>query len=76
MNDFHQKLAQAIRDVGQELIDQAEDISGTNPMLSNLTITIHFDPEWNMLNPMIDVDKEYLCRRAVDRLKGENDDHD
>ena len=74
MNDFNQKLAQAIRDTGQELIDQAEDISGTNPMLSSLTITIYFDPEWNMLNPTIDVDKEYLCRRAVDRLRGENDE--
>ena len=74
MNDFNQKLAQAIRDAGQELIDQADDISGTNPMLSSLTITIYFDPEWNMLNPTIDVDKEYLCRRAVDRLRGENDE--
>lgn len=42
MNDFHKRLAQTIRDVGEELIEQAEDISGTNPMLSTLTITVVF----------------------------------
>lgn len=72
MTDFHKRLAQTIRDVGEELIEQAEDISGTNPMLSSITITIDFDPEYNMLNPTIEVNKEYLCKRAIDRLnKGE-----
>ena len=72
MNDFHKRLAQTIRDVGEELIEQAEDISGTNPMLSTLTITVVFDPDFNMLNPTIEVNKEYLCKRAIDRLrKGE-----
>lgn len=69
MTDFHKRLAQTIRDVGKELIEQAEDISGTNPMLSSITITIDFDPEYNMLNPTIEVNKEYLCKRAIDRLK-------
>ena len=64
MTDFH-----TIRDVGEELIEQAEDISGTNPMLSSIMITIDFDPEYNMLNPTIEVNKEYLCKRAIDRLK-------
>ena len=73
MNDFHKRLAQTIRDVGEELIEQAEDISGTNPMLSRITITIDFDPDFNMLNPTIEVNKEYFCKRAIDRLrKGEN----
>lgn len=73
MNDFHKRLAQTIRDVGEELIEQAEDISGTNPMLSKITITIDFDPDFNMLSPTIEVNKEYLCKRAIDRLrKGEN----
>ena len=72
MTDFHKRLAQTIRDVGAELIEQAEDISGTNPMLFSITITIDFDPEYNMLNPTIEVNKEYLCKRAIDRLnKGE-----
>lgn len=69
MTDFHKRLAQTIRDVGKELIEQAEDISGTNPMLSSITITIDFNPEYNMLNPTIEVNKEYLCKRAIDRLK-------
>lgn len=69
MADFHKRLAQTIRDVGEELIEQAEDISGTNPMLSSITITIDFDPEYNTLNPTIEVNKEYLCKRAIDRLK-------
>ncbi len=73
MNDFHKRLAQTIRDVGEELIEQAEDISGTNPMLSRITITIDFDPDFNMLSPTIEVNKEYFCKRAIDRLrKGEN----
>jgi len=72
MNDFHKRLAQTIRDVGEELIEQAEDISGTNPMLSRITITIDFDPDFNMLSPTIEVNKAYLCKRAIDRLrKGE-----
>ena len=80
MNEFHRQLTQTIRDVGQELIDNAEDISDTNPMLSRMTITIDFDPELNMRTPTITVDKEYLCKRAIDRLRekcglgGESDD--
>lgn len=75
MNDFHKRLAQTIRDVGEELIEQAEDISGTNPMLSRITITIDFDPDFNMLSPTIEVNKEYLCKRAIDRLrKGETNE--
>lgn len=76
MTDFHKRLAQTIRDVGEELIEQAEDISGTNPMLSSITITIDFDPEYNMLNPTIEVNKEYLCKRAIDRLKKGETNHD
>lgn len=70
MNEFHKQLAQVIRDVGEELIEYAEDISGMNPMLSNMTITIDFDPFNNMLNPTIAINKEYLCKRAIDRLRG------
>ena len=71
---FCEKLAQTVRDVGQELIDNASDIAGENPMLSSMTITIHFEPEFNMLAPTIDVNKVYLCKRAYERLKGESHD--
>lgn len=66
--DFVMKLTNAIRDAGQEIIDRAPDIAGKNPMLSNMTITISFDPEIGMCCPTIEVNKEYLCKRAIDRL--------
>lgn len=72
MNDFNEKLTKTIQDVGQELIDNAEEIVGTKPLLSRMTITIDFDPEFNMLSPTIEINKEYLCKRSIDRL-GQNE---
>ena len=72
MNEFNEKLAKTIQDVGQELIDNAEEIAGTKPLLSRMTITIEFDPEFNMFSPTIEIDKEYLCKRAIDRLSNEH----
>lgn len=74
--DWLVKLTKAVQDAGQEIIDRAPDIVGTGEMLARMTITIDFDPEFRMLTPMITVDKEYLCKRAIDRLngKGENDE--
>lgn len=71
MNDnFQQKLIQAVKDAGQEIVDNAEDVVGSSSMLSNMTITIRFDPEYDMYLPTIDVDKTYLCKRACDRFRG------
>lgn len=73
---FHEKLVRAIQDVGQDLINNAEDYAGTSPYLSRMTITIDFDPEngmGGMLTPEIDVDKTYLCGTIVERLRGECD---
>lgn len=72
-NKFNEKLAQTISDIGQDLIDNASDIVGSNPLISRMIITINFDPEFNMLSPTICVNKEYLCKRAADRLRGENE---
>lgn len=72
MNDFIEKLTKTIQDVGQELIDNAEEIVGKKPLLSRMTITIEFDPEFNMFSPTIEIDKEYLCKRAIDRLSNEH----
>lgn len=70
MNDnFQQKLIQAVKDAGQEIVDNAEDFVGSSNMLSDMTITIRFDPENNMYLPTIDVDKTYLCKRACDRFR-------
>lgn len=72
---FHDKLVQSIKDVGQDIINNAEDYAGQSPYLSRLTITIDFNPEYagvgGMLNPEIDVDKTYLCGTIIERMRGE-----
>ena len=71
---FHERLVRTIQDVGQEIINNAEDYAGTSPYISRMTITIDFDPEngmGGMLTPEISVDKTYLCGTIVERLKGE-----
>lgn len=72
MNEFNEKLTKTIQDVGQELIDNAEEIVGTKPLLSRMTITIDFDPEFNMFSPTVEISKEYLCKRAIDRWSNEH----
>lgn len=71
-NDFNEKLIKTIQDVGQELIDNAEEIVGTKPLLCRMTITINFDPEFDMFSPTIEFNKEYLCKRAIARLSNEH----
>ena len=71
---FRDKLVQSIKDVGQDIINNAEDYAGQSPYLSRMTITIDFDPEYGMggmLTPEINVDKTYLCGTIVERLRGE-----
>lgn len=69
-NNFRQQLIQAVKDAGQEIMDKAEGFVGPNNMLSDMTITIHFDPEQNMYCPTIDVNKTYFCERACYRFMG------
>lgn len=69
---FHDKLIQTIKDVGQEIIDNAEDYAGTTPLLRDLTIMITFDSEYNMiLNPNINIQKNYLSKRVIDRMNAD-----
>lgn len=68
-NNFQKKLIQAVKDAGQEIVDNAEDFVGSGNMLRDMTITIRFDPEIDMCLPTIDVDKTYLCKRAYDRFR-------
>lgn len=73
ITDFRKKLADVVRDAGQDLIDNAEEYVGSVDLLSSMTITIKFDPEFGML-PSIDVDKKYICKTSYDRyVKGEKD---
>ena len=71
---FHEKLVRAIQEVGQDIIDNAEDYAGATPYLSRMTITIDFDPEigvGGMLTPEINVDKTYLCGATAKRIREE-----
>lgn len=69
---FYDKLVQTIKDVGQEIIDNAEDYAGTTPLLRDLTIMITFDSEYNMiLNPNINIQKNYLSKRVIDRMNAD-----
>ena len=75
ITDFRKKLADVVRDAGQDLIDNAEEYVGSVDLLSSMVITIKFDPEFSMMQPIIEIDKEYICKTAYDRyLKGENDE--
>lgn len=72
MSDFQKKLADAVRDAGQDLINNAEEYVSSVDLLTDMTITIIFDPELNMFQPLIEVNKKYVCKTAYDRLvKGE-----
>lgn len=68
---FREKLVQAVKDAGQDIIDNADDYVGKTDMLSTMSIVLTFDPSFSMLNPTIKVEKEYLCRRAIKRLRGD-----
>lgn len=70
-NTFHEKLVQAVKDVGQDIVENAEEYVGSANMLSDMTITVRFDPEFDMLAPTIEVEKNYLCKKAADRLMEE-----
>lgn len=68
---FREKLVQLVKDAGQDIIDNADDYVGKTDMLSTMNITIAFDPSFSMLSPTIEVEKEYLCQRAIKRLRGD-----
>ena len=68
---FREKLVQAVKDAGQDIIDNADDYVGKTEMLSNMSIVLTFDPSFSMLSPTIEVEKEYLCKRAIKRLRGD-----
>ena len=72
---FHDKLVRTIRDVGQEIIDNAEEYAGKTRYLSRMTIMIDFNPEvgaGGMLMPEINVNKTYLCEKIVEEILNPN----
>lgn len=68
--NFQEDLINAVKDAGQDLVNNAEEYVGKAELLSSMTITINFDPEIGMRMPVIDIDKEYLCKAAYERLNG------
>lgn len=69
---FREDLIQAVKDVGQDIIDRSEDIVGTGELLSSLTIHAYFDSNFGMLHPTIEISREYIAKTARDRMnKGE-----
>lgn len=70
--NFRKNLVDAVKDAGLDLIDNAEEFVGEADLLSSMTITIRFDPDFNMRFPVINIDKDYLSKAAYDRyVKGE-----
>lgn len=66
--DFREDLIQTVKDVGQEIIDRAEDIVGEGDRLCALDIRVSMDSVDGMYCPTICVDREYAVRRIIDRL--------
>ena len=50
--DFKNGLIEAIKVGGQMMIDNAEDIAGKTDYISNLSVTIDFDPEFGSIPKM------------------------
>lgn len=67
-SDFRKTLVQAVKDAAQDIANNAEDYVGNTDLLSHMTITIDFDPDFDMKCPTITVDKDYVCKTAVDRF--------
>lgn len=67
--DFRRKLVQVVKSVGLDICENAEAYVGNADLLSRMTITISFDPEFDMLCPTINIDKDYLSKRAMDLLR-------
>lgn len=68
-SDFRSDLIQAIKDVGQEIIDRAEDIAGDCDLICSLDIRARFDHDTcgNMLVPYLETSKEYAVRNVIKR---------
>lgn len=67
---FNKELAKTIQDVGQYLINWADDIAGDTPLINKLDIQITFIKEGEMFLPVIEVTKGHVCKNTVDRLQG------
>ena len=75
--NFKAGLIEAIKVAGQMMIDNADDIAGKTEFMSNLNITVTFDPEMNSVPELTIIrshlpDKEKL-EHILDAFDGKND---
>lgn len=77
MGNYVETLTAMVKAAGQDLIDRAEDLVGQGKLLGEFNLYITFDRD-NGCIPQIEVNKKYLCKRALHELYPEvyGDDKD
>lgn len=70
--EFREELVQRIKDIGQEIIDRAEEIAGTANLRTDLSIHSYLSMGCEKIDT-IQWDTEVVVKRQYDRLmkKGE-----
>lgn len=61
-------LTESIKIGAQMMHDMAEDIAGTSDIISNLTVTINFDPEMRSIPELTIERSHYPNQDQLDRL--------
>lgn len=61
-------LVESIRIGAQMMHDMAEDIAGKSDLITNLTVTINFDPEMRSI-PLLTIERSHIPSQAqMDQL--------
>lgn len=61
-------LVESIRIGAQMMHDMAEDIAGKSDLITNLTVTINFDPEMRSI-PLLTIERSHILSQAqMDQL--------
>lgn len=63
-------LIESIKIGAQMMHDMAEDIAGTSDIISNLTVTINFDPSMRSIPELTIERSHYPNQDQLDRLSG------
>lgn len=67
-----EELVQTIKDLGQSVVEMAEDIVGDSPYLSDLDITLRCEVTSDY-TPCIDISKSYAPPAYIRRWAGKED---
>lgn len=70
-NEFKKNLARNIRDVGEFLIKNADDIAGNIKCMNGLDIRVEFNDYDGMFHlvPVITIEHRYFPKRSIDRVE-------